>query len=157
MKLLSILGIAVGGSLIAVVIMFIVKAMDSRHGEAAGLVNQQLSACSPKPNCVNSEPGTPADKKVEPLPTTPESVAQDWARLQTVITEHGGELISVDERYLSATFSSPLFGFVDDLEARIDEQNSIIQIRSASRVGTSDFGANRIRVEQLRQRYAVKP
>ena len=157
MKLLTILGVSVGASLITVIILFVVKAMDSKQGEAPGLVGQQLAACSPKPNCVNSEPGTPSAKKVAPFSLTPGQTEQDWSRLQASIKLQGGELIEVKTGYLAATFTSSLFGFVDDLEARIDEQNAVIQIRSASRVGTSDFGANRIRVEQLRQRYEAKP
>ncbi|MFT6915913.1 MAG: hypothetical protein ACJAWL_002223 [Motiliproteus sp.] len=157
MKLLTILGIAVGGSLIAVIILFIVKGIDSRQGEAKGLINLQLSACSAKPNCVNSEEGTPSDKKVAPFALTEGQIEQDWDRLQRVIRDHGGELIRVEPGYLAATFSSSLFGFVDDLEARLDKPNNVIQIRSASRVGTSDMGANRTRVALLRQRYAAKP
>lgn len=157
MKLLTILGVAVGGSLIAVIIMFVVKAMDSKQGEAPGLVNQQLAVCSPKPNCVSSETGTPSDKKVAPFAISNGQTEQAWKHLQAMISAHGGQLTAIEEGYLAATFTSSLFGFVDDLEARLDAQNSTIQIRSASRVGTSDFGANRTRVELLRQRYSAKP
>ncbi|MFT5721708.1 MAG: hypothetical protein ACI9W6_002024 [Motiliproteus sp.] len=157
MKLLTILGIAVGGSLIAVIILFIVKGIDSKQGEAPGLINLQLSACSAKPNCVSSEAGTPGDKKTAPFALTAGQIEQDWDRLQRVIRDHGGALIRVEPEYLAATFTSSLFGFVDDLEARLDKPNNVIQIRSASRVGTSDLGANRTRVELLRQRYVAKP
>lgn len=152
MKLLSILGIAVIGSLLAVVILFIVKAIDSKQGQAIGLVNERLSACSPKPNCVSSETGTSSDKRVKPLPLSDNS-QQDWQRLQAAINAQGGELVKVEPGYLAATFTSSLFGFVDDLEARLDSDQGAIQIRSASRVGTSDFSANRLRVERLRLRY----
>ncbi|MEH6652399.1 MAG: DUF1499 domain-containing protein [Motiliproteus sp.] len=163
MKLLSILTVAVVGSLLAVIVLFVVKAIDSKQGEAAGLVNQQLSQCSRKPNCVNSERGAPSDKKVQPLPLSTgvddqSAAVQDWQRLQQSVTELGGELVRVDNDYLAATFTSSLFGFVDDVEARLDSAAGVIQIRSGSRVGTSDFGANRQRVELIRQRYlALKP
>ncbi len=153
MKLLSILGLSVGGTLVAVLILFIVKAIDSKQGGAVGLVNQQLSACSPKPNCVSSENGTPADNRVNPLKLSGNAADLAWQRLQAAIRDQGGELVKVEPDYLAATFTSSLFGFVDDLEARLDADEGVIQIRSASRVGTSDFGANRLRVEQLRQRY----
>lgn len=159
MKLLTILAVGVGGSLLAVLVLFVVKAIDSKQGEAVGLVNQQLSQCSRKPNCVNSERGAPSDKKVQPLPLSSNvdsevGVAEkDWQRLQQAITELGGELVRVEDGYLAATFSSSLFGFVDDVEARLDSAAGVIQIRSGSRVGTSDFGANRQRVGLIRQRY----
>lgn len=47
---------------------------------------------------------------------------------------------------MAAIFTSKFFGFVDDLECRIDQANHTIHLRSASRVGHSDFGANRKRV-----------
>jgi uncharacterized protein (DUF1499 family) len=51
--------------------------------------------------------------------------------------------------YLAATFRTPLLGFIDDLEARLDREAGVIQLRSASRVGHSDLGANRKRIERL--------
>jgi uncharacterized protein (DUF1499 family) len=57
-------------------------------------------------------------------------------------------MVRRNESYLHATFASPLFGFVDDLEAR--RKGEIIHVRSASRVGHSDFGANRRRIERIR-------
>lgn len=153
MRLLTILGVAVGGSLLALLIMLIVKAQDSKTGQAAGLVNGQLSLCSAKPNCVNSELDTPADKKVKSLLLLETGALASWQRLQQVIVEQGGELVRVETDYLAATYTSGLFGFVDDLEARLDTEQGVIQLRSASRVGTSDLGANRTRVYQLIQRY----
>ncbi|PZO25782.1 MAG: DUF1499 domain-containing protein, partial [Betaproteobacteria bacterium] len=42
------------------------------------------------------------------------------------------------------------FGFVDDVEFRIDQGSGLLHVRSASRVGYSDLDANRKRVEQIR-------
>ena len=41
-------------------------------------------------------------------------------------------------------------GYVDDVEVLLDEKASLIQVRSASRLGSSDFGVNRKRVEAIR-------
>ena len=46
-----------------------------------------------------------------------------------------------------------MFRFVDDLECRLDAENRVIHVRSASRVGYSDLGVNRKRVERLRARF----
>jgi uncharacterized protein (DUF1499 family) len=54
------------------------------------------------------------------------------------------------------TFASALFGFVDDLEIRIDAEVGSIHLRSASRVGKSDLGANRKRVEIIQKLYREK-
>jgi uncharacterized protein (DUF1499 family) len=45
-----------------------------------------------------------------------------------------------------------LFGFVDDMEFRMDEAAGRIDVRSASRTGYYDFGVNRRRVEEIRAR-----
>jgi uncharacterized protein (DUF1499 family) len=56
-----------------------------------------------------------------------------------------------DGRYYHAVFTSGLFRFKDDFEAVLD--GSRIEIRSASRAGTSDMGQNRKRVERIRRLY----
>ena len=66
--------------------------------------------------------------------------------IQHIIQEMGGEMTVDEGAYSAAVFTSPLFGFVDDVEWRNDTVNSTIHLRSASRVGHSDFGANRKRV-----------
>ena len=45
-------------------------------------------------------------------------------------------------------------GFVDDVEFVVDPERSVIDVRSASRLGHSDFGVNRKRVETLRAAFA---
>jgi len=72
-----------------------------------------------------------------------------WARLNHVISEQGGVIDQDDGHYLHATFTSSLFRFVDDVELRLDSAAGVIQIRSASRAGRSDFGVNRQRIERI--------
>ena len=57
------------------------------------------------------------------------------------------------QEYLHAEIQSRLFGFIDDLEILIDEEQNLIFVQSASRVGFSDLGANRNRVQEIRRRY----
>jgi uncharacterized protein (DUF1499 family) len=61
-------------------------------------------------------------------------------------------IVKTTDRYLHAECKSRLFGFVDDLELQLDREAGVIAIRSASRVGYSDLGVNRRRVETLRQK-----
>jgi uncharacterized protein (DUF1499 family) len=63
----------------------------------------------------------------------------------------------VDERpgYLRAEFSSRVLGFVDDVEFQLDPGGKRIHVRSASRLGQSDFGVNRARIETIRARLAA--
>jgi uncharacterized protein (DUF1499 family) len=70
-----------------------------------------------------------------------------------IITESGGVIATEQADYIAATFTSPLFGFVDDLEIRFDFDARLIHFRSASRVGYGDLGANRKRVELVQLRF----
>ncbi len=63
-------------------------------------------------------------------------------------------IVEETEDYLHAECRSALFGFVDDLELQLRPSESIIAVRSASRLGYSDFGVNRRRVEALRESLA---
>ncbi len=65
----------------------------------------------------------------------------------------GGHIQAESDTYIAATFSSALFGFVDDLEIRIDPAQKVIHIRSGSRVGYGDAGVNRKRAESLKKLY----
>lgn len=62
-------------------------------------------------------------------------------------------ITTVRERYLHAEFTSLIFRFVDDVEFLLEEETHTIHLRSASRVGASDLGVNRRRVEAIRSRY----
>jgi len=64
----------------------------------------------------------------------------------------GARIVTVDGPYLHAEFTSPLFRFVDDLELLWNGERQVLDVRSASRVGNSDLGVNRKRVEVLRRR-----
>jgi uncharacterized protein (DUF1499 family) len=60
-------------------------------------------------------------------------------------------VIEETANYLHAQCASALFGFIDDLELHLRESDNIVAVRSASRVGYSDLGVNRRRVEGLRE------
>ena len=58
-------------------------------------------------------------------------------------------IVSRTDRYLHATFTSRLFRFVDDVEFRVDESQGLLHFRSASRMGYSDLGVNRKRMQEF--------
>lgn len=118
----------------------------SKSGSARGLVDGQLAPCPGSPNCVSSEAGTPENRRVEPF------ALDSWNALPGAIAEMGGENVTVSEDYIAASFTSGTFGFVDDLELRRTE--NAVHVRSASRVGYSDAGANSRRVQILRDTVA---
>jgi uncharacterized protein (DUF1499 family) len=60
-------------------------------------------------------------------------------------------VIREDGNYLYAEYKSALLGYVDDVELLLDEKAALVHVRSASRLGRSDFGVNRKRIEELRR------
>jgi uncharacterized protein (DUF1499 family) len=118
----------------------------SKTGKAPGLAAGRLSPCPDKPNCVSSEFPEDSSHYIPPL-HYPASMSEDAMELIKEVIQGAGGTITAEERaYLSATFTSAFFGFVDDVECRNDRANHTMHLRSASRVGHSDFGANRKRV-----------
>ena len=83
---------------------------------------------------------------IAPLRYPADMTENPMALMKQVIQDVGGEMTVEEGAYLATTFTSTFLGFVDDLECRHDKVNHTIHLRSASRVGHSDFGANRKRV-----------
>jgi uncharacterized protein (DUF1499 family) len=138
---------------VVAVIAFLVMGKISAKGQAPGLVDGRLSRCPNKPNCVCSENREAAGHYIQALELSEQSAKNGKARIVAIITESGGVITSEQADYIAATFTSPLFGFVDDLEIRVDIDAGLIHFRSASRVGYGDFGANRKRVELIQLRF----
>jgi uncharacterized protein (DUF1499 family) len=124
----------------------------SRHQSPIGLIEGQLMNCPERPICVSSQQDPEHPSWIEPL-TVNEQMNQAWTRAQTCIQKIGGTIQTVQDGYLWATFHSPVFGFVDDLELYLEEDKGQIQVRSASRIGYYDLGKNRSRVNKLRTCY----
>ena len=115
----------------------------------------RLGPCPASPNCVCSESGGERGARIAPL-EIPSDVAPEGAF--EVLAEVVGARAEVTERsegYLRAVFRTRLFRFRDDFEARLDAAEGQIHVRSASRLGYSDLGANRKRVEALRAAWSA--
>lgn len=114
-----------------------------------GVIDGRLAPCPQSPNCVSSQASDEA-QRIEPLPLKG-SPSQTQALLARLLAdEPRARLIEQDANYLRAEFSSRVLRFVDDVEFLIGEQ--AVDVRSASRLGYSDLGVNRKRIEHLRQR-----
>jgi uncharacterized protein (DUF1499 family) len=118
-----------------------------------GLQAGRLAPCPSSPNCVCSYDSDELHK-IDPLrySSTP---AAAWAALkQTIESLERTKIITATSDYLYAEFSSKLMGFVDDVEFYLDPAAGVIQVRSASRLGQSDLGVNRQRIELIRSQLA---
>jgi len=111
-----------------------------------------LKDCQDKPNCVSSQ-ASMAERQIAPLAYTSDASTALQRLLSVLDSLERVTVIEAKDNYLHATFTSALFGFVDDVEFVLDDPNKVIHLRSASRVGYWDMGANRKRVEDLRTRF----
>ena len=69
----------------------------------------------------------------------------------------GAKLITNAPDYLYAQYTTPLMKYVDDVEFWFDPAAGVIQVRSASRIGKSDLGLNRKRIEVVRAALTASP
>jgi uncharacterized protein (DUF1499 family) len=114
-----------------------------------GLTNGQLAACPGKPNCVISQGGDEGHR-VDPIRYAG-SRAEAVDRLKAILMARPRtRIVKATSDYLHAESTSALMRFVDDVEFFLPEKGGVIHVRSASRVGYSDFGVNRKRVEAIR-------
>ncbi|MES0327277.1 MAG: DUF1499 domain-containing protein [Gammaproteobacteria bacterium] len=114
-----------------------------------GITDNKLADCPASPNCVSSDA---SDERHKVLAIKFNVLANDAWEItkQTVVKLPRTQIVSETPDYLHAECTSAVFGFVDDLELQLRPAEGIIAIRSASRLGHSDFGVNRERVEALR-------
>ena len=125
----------------------------SRKPDKLGVTAGRLADCPSSPNCVATQAGD-ADHRMEPIPFTgpPEEAMQ---RINDLVADMPRtKIVTVEDSYLHAEFRSALFRFVDDVEFLFDPEEQVIHFRSASRVGHSDFGVNRRRMEQIREAFS---
>ena len=110
----------------------------------------QLQPCPQTPNCVSSQASTSDAAYIPPLTTDSDN---PMAQVKAVLSALGDfRVVKEDSDYMHIVVTTPLTGYRDDLELLRDPQEpATLHVRSASRLGRSDFGANRKRVEKLRQ------
>lgn len=118
--------------------------------QARDLSQKSLSIadCPTSPNCVSSQSKS-SSHKVEPLKFNGslQEFHQLAEKIQTDLPRT--KIIRVEGPYVHFVVTSKIFRFKDDVEFYFLESDSLIHVRSASRLGYSDVGANRARIEQI--------
>lgn len=114
-----------------------------------GVASGKFTPCPITPNCVSSQ-SQDSIHTIAPLRyTTASEVAFDKLKA-TLQAQPRVNLLTTTANYIRAEFTIPLVGFVDDVEFYLDREANLIQVRSASRLGDSDLGVNRKRIETIR-------
>ena len=120
-----------------------------------GISNGELAPCPKTPNCVSSQAH---DKKhfIEPVIFAGTQQEAHDRLLQIIESEKRTRIITDQKDYIHVEFTSALFRFVDDVEFYFPTEKAgetVIHARSASRIGRSDFGVNRKRIERIRSKF----
>lgn len=133
--------------------LFLFNCSGTKPG-SLGEVNGKPAPCPDSPNCVSTRAQDPVHK-IEPL-TYASSREHAMEKLISVVKSmKRAKIITATDHYLHAEFSSLIFRFVDDVQFSFDDETRTIHFRSASRLGYSDLGVNRKRMEEIRRRYAA--
>jgi uncharacterized protein (DUF1499 family) len=116
-----------------------------------GVKEGRLAACPKSPNCVVSQGQEDAEHAIAPLAYSGDLAEAMTALRQVVEAQEGSAIVEQTDHYLYVEFTSPLMGFVDDVEFYLPpDEPGTIHVRSASRLGQSDLGVNRKRIEAIR-------
>jgi uncharacterized protein (DUF1499 family) len=143
--------------IIAILINLILMTGCSGTMPNLGMNNTELMPCPKTPNCVSSQ-AEDEQHFIQPI-TYKGTQKEAYDRLLQIInSEKRTNILTAQANYIRVEFTSALFRFVDDVEFYFPQQQAgekIIHVRSASRVGSSDFGANRKRIERIRSKFSI--
>jgi uncharacterized protein (DUF1499 family) len=114
-----------------------------------GVSNGHLTDCPASQNCVLSV-GADAKHAIDPITYHVDRNKARETLLKVLTVVPRTSVIEQTDNYIHATSKSRIFKFVDDVEFYFPPNENVIHVRSASRVGESDLGVNRRRVEQIR-------
>lgn len=114
-----------------------------------GVKAGKLSPCPDKANCVVSQDAD-ASHRISPIAYTRDRAAARELLIKVLGVVPRTEIVTEADDYIRAEATSQLMGFVDDLEFYLPTTEPLIHLRSAARLGESDLGVNRRRLEQIR-------
>jgi uncharacterized protein (DUF1499 family) len=133
--------------LVPIVGLFVMSLLAGRPAHL-GLKDGKLAPCPESPNCVSTQTDD-AEHRIDAIRFTG-TAADAKAKLKKAVAAlPRAAIVTESADYLHVECTSLIFRFVDDVEFWIDEPNQVIHFRSASRVGRSDFGVNRTRMEAI--------
>jgi len=114
--------------------------------------NGRLRACPDSPNCVSTQSKV-KDSKIKPLAYNNDDDLAFNLLVKMIEDDAAAVLIKKEKPYIHAAYYTKMKVFIDDVEFYQDSTNKQFHFRSASRVGHSDLGKNRSRMEEIRLNY----
>ncbi|TGL90934.1 DUF1499 domain-containing protein [Leptospira congkakensis] len=134
----------------AITVLYFLSGCTGTRPDYLGIKSEKLANCPTTPNCVSSF-ADPTDKEhYRSSVPYKKSLTDAQAILKGKLEQSPRtKLIHVNSNYIYAEFTSLIMRYVDDVEFYFDEKNKLLHFRSASRLGKSDFGVNRKRIESV--------
>lgn len=113
-----------------------------------GIVDGKLHPCPKSPNCVSTQ-AIDEKQKIEPIKYSGSLEDAKGKILSIINSLKRSKIITNEENYIHIEFRTATFRFVDDVEFLFDDKEKIIHFRSRARMGYSDMGVNRKRMEEI--------
>ena len=143
LKIVLILTIFLGIAFVAK--LFISGSESQKMPDQMTYSDNKLGICGEKPNCVSSFQQKEDTHYIGSITMRETLLLQ----IQEKLSEKGCTQEKIEVGYWYYKCRSSLFGFVDDVEVLYLAESETLHYRSSSRVGYSDMGANRKRVQEI--------
>ncbi|MBR7888645.1 DUF1499 domain-containing protein [Marinomonas sp. A79] len=135
---------------VLVIGFFIYINVNNKLPEGLGVTDGLLKACPPSPNCVSTQAAPDdAEHYMEPIIYQGDAKDVQLAIESYMLSKNNARIVTQSLGYVHFEVTSRLIGYVDDVEFYFPEADSVVHVRSASRVGYSDLGVNRARMVEI--------
>jgi uncharacterized protein (DUF1499 family) len=143
------------GTALLAVLLWLLSGCATTEKKPLGIRDDgRLAPCPSTPNCVSSDAPRGDAHYIEPLRTGDDPDAVWQALIAYLERRSAFTIVERRDDYLRAEARTRVLRFVDDVEFHLRPAEREIAMRSASRIGYSDLGANRRRLEALREALA---
>lgn len=145
---------AIFGLGMPVVLIGIVWALTAPRPRHPGIQEGRLPAVPDTPNCVATQSGNP-HQRMAPIPYVGNPQEVQKQVMDVLMAMPRMEIVKNEPGYIYVVFRSWFFRFPDDVEFLFDDANKVIHFRAAARLGWSDFGVNRKRMEEIGKAFQI--
>jgi uncharacterized protein (DUF1499 family) len=154
MSTLAKVGLVGVGLVVVVFVLTRLNVFSGKRPPNLGVTDGDLAPCPDSPNCVSTQ-AEDDDHRMAPIPYTGSPEAAKGRLVSIVTSMPRTRVVEETPQYLYVEFRTAIMRFADDVEFYIDEAAGVIHFRSASRLGYSDMGVNRRRMEEVRRAFAA--
>ena len=124
----------------------------TKKPKKVGIIEGKCQPCSSSPNCVSTQ-STSEKHKMDPIKFEGNLEDAKSKIISIIKSLKRSKIIVETENYLHLEFRTAVWRFVDDVEFYFDAAEKVIHFRSAARLGYSDMGVNRKRMENIKKSF----